>query len=110
MADAAAVALADPNNPYAALRKFVDSQVHQLEEAELDVADITTLLTDIKLKGGWSIPIAVRKQELLRALAAPPAFDSDPELLFLRTASGEIVQVISTDEKNEEPKQITSSE
>jgi len=31
------------------------------------------------------------------------------KLLFLRTDSGEIVQVISAEEKNDERKQITSS-
>jgi hypothetical protein len=109
VADAAAVALADPNNPYTALRKFLESQVHQLEDAEAVAADITTQLIGIQLKGGWSIPKAAKKQERLRALAAPPTV-TEVEIQFLRTAAGEILQVIATDEETEETKQITSSE
>jgi len=38
------------------------------------------------------------------------ALISNVELVFLRTASGEIVQVISTDQGNETPKQDTPGE
>ncbi|MCL3836892.1 erythromycin esterase family protein [Aeromicrobium duanguangcaii] len=110
VADAAASALADPDNPYMALRKFLDSQAHQLEEAESAAAAITNQLTGIELKGGWSIPKALAKQERLRRRAAPPTVDDDVEIRFLRTASGEIVQVISIEDEDEEARQLTPTE
>jgi hypothetical protein len=111
VADAAAVALVDPNNPYTALRKFLDSQVHELEDADTVAAAITTKLTEVELKGRWhdGDKAVSARQHRLRALASPPAVDDDTEILFLRTATGEIVQVISSSE-DEEPQQITSNE
>ena len=109
LADAASVALADPGNPYTALRKFLDSQVHELEQADAVAATITKQLTEIQLKGGWSVPKALKKQERLRTLAAAPPVDDDVEIRFLRTASGEIVQVIAIeDDEDDQPSQITS--
>jgi hypothetical protein len=112
LADAASVALADPDNPYTALRKFLDSQVHQLDEADAVASTITKQLTEIQLKGGWSIQKALKKQERLRELAALPTVDEDVELRFLRTASGEIVQVIAIEDDDvaEEPREITSGD
>ncbi|MFW6773174.1 hypothetical protein ACOACO_02740 [Nocardioides sp. CPCC 205120] len=97
IADAASVALADPNNPYKALRKFVDSQRYQLEEAVRIVDELTAQFTEIQLKGGWSISKALEKQRHVRAGAAPLAVDTELEMRFLRTASGEVVQVVSSD-------------
>ena len=111
LADAASVALADPGNPYTALRKFLDSQVHELEQADAVAATITKQLTEIQLKGGWSVPKALKKQERLRTLAAAPPVDDDVEIRFLRTASGEIVQVIAIeDDEDDQPSQITSGD
>ena len=110
LADAASAALTDQANPYTALRKFFDSQARQLEQAEADANYLTTQLTQVELKGGWSIPKAVEKQARLRALAAPPTVDGEVELQFLRTASGDIVQVTSINEKNEDTEEISSSE
>lgn len=111
LADAASVALADPGNPYTALRKFLDSQVHELEQADAVAATITKQLTEIQLKGGWSVPKALKKQERLRTLAAAPPVDDDVEIRFLRTASGEIVQVIAIeDDEEDQPSQITSGD
>ncbi len=98
MTDAAALALADPDNPYTAMRKVLDSQADQLAEAEDNAATITRRLAELDLKGGWSVPKAVRKRERIRALAAPPANQDQSELLFLRTSSGEIVQVVPADD------------
>lgn len=111
VADAAAVALVDPTNPYTALRRFLDSQVHELEDADIVAAAITTMLTEVQLKGRWhdGDKAVAEKQQRLRALASPPAVDDATELLFLRTATGEIVQVIPSSE-DEEPKEITSKE
>lgn len=55
LADAATATLTDPANPYTALRKFLDAQAHQLEEAERAALDITARLAGVELKGGWSI-------------------------------------------------------
>lgn len=110
LADAASVALGDPTNPYTALRKFLDSQVHQLEEAEAVALEITKQLTEVELKGGWSVPKAGKKQERLRALAAAPRVAEDVEIRFLRTSSGEIVQVIAIEDESAETTQLTASE
>ena len=114
LADAAGIALADPQNPYRALRKFLDSQVHQVEEADRAAASITEQLTTIELKGRWhdSVKSVTKRQEQIRALAASPTGEEDDvELLFLSTADGEIVQVISVDDDDEgEIKQIASTD
>lgn len=114
LADAAGIALADPQNPYRALRKFLDSQAHQLEEADRAAASITEQLTTIELKGRWhdSAKSVTKRQEQIRALAASPTGEEhDVELLFLSTADGEIVQVISVDDGGErETKQIASTD
>src|SRR3954471_197670 len=44
VSDAAAVALADPGNPYTALRRFLDAEVHQLEQADSAAIDLTEQL------------------------------------------------------------------
>lgn len=94
LADAASATLADPSNPYTALRKLLNAQARQLEEAERATLDITARLAEVQLKGGWSIPRAARKQDRIRELASPPGAESDLELLFLRRADGDIVQVV----------------
>jgi len=100
--------------PYRALRKFLDSQVHQVEEADRAAASITEQLTTIELKGRWhdSVKSVTKRQEQIRALAASPTGEEDDvELLFLSTADGEIVQVISVDDDDEgEIKQIASTD
>lgn len=111
LADAAAVALADPENPYTALRRFLETQADQLEEADSAANAITQSLTHIKLKGPWHKrnKAITERQGRIRKLAALPPVDTAVELRFLRTATGEIVQVTSTDEEQEdEPKQVTS--
>jgi hypothetical protein len=100
VAAAAAASLEDPVNPYTALRKLLDVQVDQLEEAEALTADLTARLTGIQLKGGWSVPKAVKMQERIRALAVTSAV-TDSELTFLRTAAGEILQVVAPDDGEE---------
>lgn len=49
VADAASVALADPSNPYTALRKFLDAEVHQLEQADRASAELTEQLAAVEL-------------------------------------------------------------
>lgn len=111
IADAASVALTDPTNPYSALRKFLDSQAHQLEEADDIAVTITEKLVNVELKGGW--PDSHKKvhgrQQRLRALATPPSVDEASELRFLRTATGEVVQVVPIEEAaaDEDTKQVS---
>lgn len=100
VADAAAVALADLTNPYAALRSFLESQVHQLEEADAVAAELTERLTQVELKGRWrdSGKSVAARQDQLRAQVSPPSVDGDTEIRYLMTASGQILQVLPSDE------------
>lgn len=100
VADAAAVALADPNNPYTALRRLLDAQVHELEQADAAVIELTDQLMLIELKGRWhnrSRSVAAR-QDRLRAQVSPPTVDSAAEVLYLVTASNEILQLLPSGE------------
>jgi hypothetical protein len=100
VADAAAVALADPTNPYAALRKFLVSQVNQLEEADAVAAELTERLAHVELKGRWhdSDKSVTARQERLRAQVSPPGVDGDTDIRYLMTSSGQILQVLPSDE------------
>lgn len=94
--DAAAVALADPSNPYTAMRKFLDAGVRQLEQADATVAELTQQLTRAELKGRWHTRdrSIAKRQAQLRAQIAPPTLDAEAELQYLVTDSGEIVQLL----------------
>lgn len=94
LADAASATFADPDNPYTALRKLLDAQSRELEEAERATLDISARLAEVQLKGGWSIAKAAKKQDRIRELASPPDAQGALELLFLRTADGDVVQVV----------------
>jgi hypothetical protein len=99
VADAASHALADPSNPYTALRKFLDAEAHQLEQADTAVAELTEQLSAIELKGRWhnrDKSLAERQAKLL-ARIAPPSVDGTAEVLFLATGSGEILQLVPPD-------------
>lgn len=100
VADAAAVALVDPDNPYATLRKFLDAQVHQLEDADASAAELTDGLRSIELKGRWydSDKAVEERQQRLRAMIAAPEVGNDAEIRYLVTASGEILQLVPADE------------
>jgi hypothetical protein len=110
VADAAAFALADPNNPYAALRKFLESQVHQLDETDAISAELTERLTQVELKGRWydSDKSVAARQEQLRAQVSPPRVDGDTEIRYLMTSSGQILQVLPSD--GDEPLKLTQDE
>lgn len=110
IAEAAAVALADPGNPYTALRKFLDAQAHQLELADAAVVELTGQLMRVELKGRWhNKKMAVaQRQERLRLQISPPTVEGAPEVLYLATASGEILQLLPSDE--DEPTQDASDE
>lgn len=96
LADAAAKALADPSNPYTALRKLLESQASQIEEADRIVDDLSTSLSIIRIRGGWpDPPRKVRDQEhWVQGMASSPTVEADTAPQFLLKASGEIVQVL----------------
>ena len=99
VADAASVALADPSNPYTALRKHLHAQAHELEQADDSVVELTEQLVNVELKGRWhnrENSVAARQKQL-RAQIAVPTVDDDAELRFLVTASGEILQLLPSD-------------
>ena len=99
VADAASVALADPSNPYTALRKFLDAEVHQLEQADTAVVELTDELSVVELKGRWynRDKSVAERQAKLRAQIAPASVDGTAEVLYLATGSGEILQVLPSD-------------
>jgi hypothetical protein len=99
VADAASVALSDPGNPYTALRKFLDAEAHQLEQADTAVADLTEQLCVVELKGRWHNrgKSVAERQAKLRAQIAPASVDDTAEVLYLTTGSGEILQLLPSD-------------
>lgn len=99
VADAASVALADHSNPYTALRKFLDAEVHQLEQADTALAELTKQLSVVELKGRWynRDKSVAERQAKLRAQIAPASVDDNAELLYLATGSGEILQLLPSD-------------
>ncbi|MEV7617791.1 hypothetical protein [Streptomyces sp. NPDC089799] len=101
MADAASVALADPGNPYTALRKYLESQAHLLEEAEAISAELTERLGRVELKGRWydTDKSVAARQEQLRAQVCPPPVDGETEIRYLLSASGELLQVLPSQEE-----------
>jgi hypothetical protein len=105
VAHAASVALSDPTNPYAALRKFMESRVHQLDEADAIAAELTERLTQVELKGRWYDfdNSAAARQEQLRAQISPPSVEGDTEIRYLLTPSGEILQVLPSEEDEPAP-------
>lgn len=108
VADAAAVALADPGNPYTALRKFLDAEVHELEQADAAMVELTEQLTRVELKGRWhnrrrSI---TERQTQFRAQVAPPTLDGEAELRYLVTDSGEILQLLPFEEDAQPPQRV----
>ncbi|MFG2821545.1 hypothetical protein ACGFX4_19205 [Kitasatospora sp. NPDC048365] len=107
----ASLALVDPTNPYAALRRFIGSQVHQLEDADAVVAELTECLTQVELKGRrWrdSDKSVAERQKRFRAQVSPPKIDEDAEIRYLMTSSGEILQILPPAE--DEPLQLVPDE
>ncbi|WP_108933334.1 hypothetical protein [Streptomyces ardesiacus] len=110
VANAASVALMDPTNPYAALRKFVEAQVQELEDADAVAIELTERLTQVELKGRWrdSSKSVAARQERLRARVSPPRINGDTENCYVMTSSGQILQVLAPDE--DEPLQLAQDE
>ncbi|MGW1774794.1 hypothetical protein [Streptomyces sp. NPDC002104] len=104
VAHAAAVALADPGNPYAALRRLLEAQVHQVEDADAMATELTERLGTVELKGRWhDFGNSVTDwQEKFRAKISPPETGGDTEIRYLMTSSGQILQVLPPEEETEE--------
>ncbi|MEV2189769.1 hypothetical protein AB0I02_02020 [Streptomyces phaeochromogenes] len=100
IAEAAAVALVDPTNPYAALRRFLEARAHQLEDADAVVTDLTERLALVELKGRWydSGKSVEARQERLRARISPLETDGDTEISYVVMPSGQMLQVLPPDE------------
>lgn len=99
VADAASVALADPSNPYTALQKFLAAEVHELEQADSALVELTEQLSVVELKGRWHNrdKSVAERQTKLRTQIAPASVDDTAEVLYLATGSGEILQVLPPD-------------
>ncbi|MEV6251581.1 hypothetical protein AB0M38_36290 [Streptomyces sp. NPDC051742] len=116
IAEAAAVALVDPTNPYAALRRFLETRAHQLEDADAVVADLTECLALVELKGRWydSGKSVKARQERLRARISPPGTDRDTVISYVVMPSGQMLQVLPPDEDEpadaDKPTESTESE
>ncbi|WP_022890255.1 hypothetical protein [Agromyces italicus] len=107
IADAAAVALADPANPYAALRRQFEQEARELEAAEGAAEELTERLQSIELKGRWQDRITGRvykdksvaaRQARLRAQVTPAPVEGETELLYTVNSSGELLQLVPLDE------------
>ena len=100
IADAAAHALADPGNQYKALRKHLDGQAREVEQADAAKAELTEQLMRVELKGPWHAKKAglAERQDQLRRQIAPPAVDDTAEVLYLATASGDVLQLLPADD------------
>ncbi|MFD4371828.1 hypothetical protein [Streptomyces sp. NPDC058486] len=106
IAEAAAVALVDPTNPYVALRRFLESRAHQLEDADAIVTELTESLTQAELKGRWydTGKSVEARQDRLRARVSLPGVNADTdantdtEISYVVTSSGELLQLLPPDE------------
>lgn len=109
VAHAASVALADPTNPYAALRTVFEAQAGQLEKTEATLAALGEQLSNIELKGRWQDSLADRVRRSDRSVAArqqrfrdqfrlTAGSESDGELAYLVMPSGEMRQIAGSDD------------
>lgn len=83
----------------------MDAQVHQLEQADAAVVELTEQLMSVELKGRWhnkKMTVAER-QERLRARISPPAVDGAAEVLYFVTGSGEMLQLLPPDDDEATP-------
>ncbi|MBC6495130.1 hypothetical protein [Microbacterium sp. 4-7] len=109
VAYAASFALADRENPYAALREVFKSQAKQLEETEVALAQLNSNLGNVALKGRWHDRIVDRVRSSDRSVAARedrfhaefaelPKAEGDAELTFIMTPTGDLLQVLPAED------------
>lgn len=105
IADAAAVALADPGNPYLAMQRFLDSQVRQVEEADSATAALTERLAQVELKGRWHTRAkkVTERQAWIREQVRPSAASDSVEVLYLASPSGELLQLLPPEDGESAP-------
>jgi hypothetical protein len=111
VADAAGRALADPANPYTAFRKSMEAQARELEDAGAMATELAQGLGRIELKGRWRDELTGRwidsrksvaaRQARLRARVSAPVIGGDADVRYLMTSSGEILQVLPSDDDHE---------
>ena len=104
LAEAASAALADPENPYLALRKCLERRAAEIEQAEGYEAQLTAALSTLQLKGRWheSQKSITERQTKLRQLVAPPQIDPPETVQYVALPSGEIHQLVRVDAEVDE--------
>ena len=97
LAEAATAAIADPENPYRALRQHLERESADVHRAEELAATLDDALASIELKVRWhdKTSVMAQRQSTLRAMAAIPEFDSPDTLQFVALPTGEIYQLES---------------
>ena len=105
VADAASQALAEPENAYAAYRKFLERETRALGDARVELEKIGSELSAAELKGRWydkplekirsaDKSIESRQSHFRKQLHVPQEDGSD-ELAFIISSTGEVRQVVS---------------
>jgi hypothetical protein len=104
LTEAASAALADPENPYLALRKFLERRAVEVEQAEGYEAQVTAALSTLQLKGRWheSQKSITARQITLRQRVAPPQIDPPETVQYVALPSGEIHQLVPVDAEADE--------
>jgi len=119
IADAALAALADPTNPYSALRQHFEGEVRDLEQAEALAAQLIDGLR-LELKGRLRDSLVGRlqpsdksvesRQAWIREQVAPADIEDEPEVLLIRDGAGEVLRLVPTDEIDQPESGEDSSE
>lgn len=109
VADAASAALADPGNAYASLRKHLEQQASQLEEAETLANELTERLSQVELKGRWrdtEKSVAARQASFRAEIAPASVADDEMAITYLVTPTGEVLQVLGSEETEPTPLEV----
>ena len=112
VADAASQALAEPENAYAAYRKFLERETRALGDARDELEKIGSELSAAELKGRWydkplekirSADKSVEsRQSRFRKQLHVPQEDGSDELSFIISPTGEVRQVVSAGSGDQE--------
>lgn len=112
VADAASQALAEPENAYAAYRKFLERETRALGDARDELEKIGSELSAAELKGRWydkplekirSADKSVEsRQSHFRKQLHVPQEDGSDELAFIISPTGEVRQVVSAGSGDQE--------
>ncbi|CAB4615253.1 MAG: hypothetical protein F2590_03560 [Actinobacteria bacterium] len=112
VADAASQALAEPENAYAAYRKFLERETRALGDARDELEKIGSELSAAELKGRWydkplekirSADKSVEsRQSHFRKQLHVPEEDGSDELAFIISPTGEVRQVVSAGSGDQE--------